>query len=87
MLYKPRITGLMPQQQMCYQLLIDLTYCPVLGLFNNWNIIILSHKAITSEVFEKIRQVSLYGISNNMYLLVQSDNYGSTNTTYSTTMG
>ena len=59
----------------------------MLGLFNNWNIIILSHRAITSELFEEIRRVSLYVISNNMALLVQSDKYGSMNTTYSTTMG
>ena len=55
--------------------------------FNNWNIIIFSRKATTSEAFEDIHQVVLDGISDNMYFLVQYGKYGATNTKYSTIIG
>ena len=53
MLYKPWITSLTPQQQMCYQLLTDWTYFPVLSLFKNRGVIILSHKSTTSGVMKR----------------------------------
>ena len=87
MLDKPLIPGLPPKQQPQYQHVTDCTYWPVLGSFNNWNIIILSHKATTSESFEDIHQIFLNDTSNNIASLVQSGKYGTTNTTKSTTMG
>ena len=59
----------------------------MLGYFNNWNIIKLSHKATTSEAFEDIYQVSLDGISDNMASLVQPGKYGATDTTDTPKMG
>ena len=85
-LYKPWIPGFPPQQQPRYQSVIDFTYWPVPGSFNNCNIIILSHKATTSEYFEDIHQVVIYGISDNMALLVQYCKYCAINSTYYTTM-
>ena len=63
------------------------TYWPVIGSFNNWNIITLSNKDTKSEAFERIHQVVIDGISDNMALLVRYVKYGAINTTYSTTMG
>ena len=51
----------------------------MLSSFNNYNIITLSQKAITSEAFEKIHLVVLYYISKNMAPLFQSGNYGAIN--------
>ena len=50
---KPWDLGVTSHQQPCYQLVKYLTYCPVLGSFNNWNIIQLSHKATCSDDIEK----------------------------------
>ena len=60
-------------------------YWPVLGPFNNWNIIQLSHKSTPSDSFDEIHQVVLDGISDNMASLVESVNYGAINTTYTGT--
>ena len=43
----------------------------MLGYFNNWNIIKLSHKETTSEEIEKIHQVVLDGIDENMDALAK----------------
>ena len=59
----------------------------MLGSFNNWNIIQLSQKAISTEGIDKIHQVVQDGISDNMATLVQTVIYGTINTTYTTTMG
>ena len=61
MLNQPWAPGMSAQQQPCYQNVKYCTYWPVLGSFNNWNIIQLSHKATSSEVIEKIDQVVLDG--------------------------
>ena len=87
MLYKPWIPDLAPEKQPRYRPVIDCSYWPVLGSFNNWNIITLSHKATTSENFEEIHQVVLDGISDNMASLFQSGKYGVINTTDTSTMG
>ena len=81
------IHGLTPKQQPHYQPVINCSYWPVLGSFNSWNIIKLSHKATTSEAFEDINQVLIYGIGENMATLVQYGKYGSMNTTDTPTMG
>ena len=58
----------------------------MIGSFNNCNIITLTQKATTIDSFEYIRQFSIDGISDNMYLLVQSGKYGVINTTETTKM-
>ena len=63
------------------------TYWPLLDSFNNWNILKLSHKATFSEEIDKIHQVLLYVISEDMDALVQTDIYGVINKTDTTTMG
>ena len=59
----------------------------MLGYFNNWNIIQLSHKATSCEEIDKINQVVLDVISDNMAALVQTGKYGAINKTYTTAMG
>ena len=87
MLYKTWIHGLTSQQQPSYQPVPDCTHWTVLGSFNNWNTITLSHKATTREDFEDVNQIVFDGISDNVALLVQSGKYGAINTTDTTTMG
>ena len=59
----------------------------MLGSFNNWNIITVSHKATTSGAFAYIYQIFLDDIIENIYSLVQSGEYTAMNTTDSTTIG
>ena len=59
----------------------------MLGSFNNWNIIQLSHKATSSEEIYNIHQVVIYGIGENMAVLLQTGKYGAINTIDTTTMG
>ena len=54
--------------------------------FNNWNIIQFAHKATSSEYIDKIHQVVLEGITDNIATLVRNGQYGATNTTYTTAM-
>ena len=48
-LYQPWVPVISPQKQLSYKTLKDCTYWPVLGSFNSWNILQLSHKATSSE--------------------------------------
>ena len=80
-------TNVAPTNQPCCQQLQDCIYWPVLGYFNNWNIIIFSNKTITSENFDEFHQVVIDGIIENMPSIFQSGNYGDINTTDSTTIG
>ena len=59
----------------------------MLGSFNNCNIIKLSHKETSSEDIDKINQVVLESIGENMVAFFQTDKYGAINTTFTTTMG
>ena len=59
----------------------------MLGFFNYWNIIKLSYNSKSSEDNDKIHQVVLDGISENMDALVQTGQYGAIDTTYTATMG
>ena len=61
-------------------------WCPSLGLFNNWNIILFSNKNTTVEDFKEINQVVLDIISDNMKYLVQYGKYGAMNATNPTKM-
>ena len=58
----------------------------MLGSFNNWNILQLSHKSTSSEEIDKNEKVVLDSISENMAALSQTDKYVSINTTYIPTM-
>ena len=50
----PWIYGIPSKKKARYQPVTDNTYWKVLGSFNNWNIIHLSPKSTTFEVFEDI---------------------------------
>ena len=67
-------------KQDCYKPVTKCTYWPVLGSFNNWNIIELSSKSTSSDTFDEIHQVVLDGICDNMVSLVESGKYRSINT-------
>ena len=85
MLDKPLIYDILSKKQARYQPVTNYTYWPVLGSYNNWNIIEITPKSTPFEVFDKIHQVVLDGISENMASLVQSVMYGSINTDDTTT--
>ena len=87
MLDQPCISGIPSKRQACYEPVIDCTYWPVLGSFNNWNIIHVTPKSTTFEVFDEIHQVVLESISDNMASLVQSGMYVVINTSDTTTNG
>ena len=76
MLDKPWISSISSEKQERYKPVTKCTYWPVLGAFNNWNIIELSSKSTSSETFDEIHQVVLDGISDNMAPLVESGKYG-----------
>ena len=81
MLDKPWISGIPSDKQERYKPVTNCTYCPLLGSFNNWNVIKLSRNSTSSDTFDEIHQVVLDGISYNMASLVESVKYGSINTT------
>ena len=81
---KPHISDSSSKKQARYQPVINCTYWPVLGPYNNCNIIHLSPKSTPFETFEEIHQVVLDKICDNMASLVQSGKYGAINT-YDTT--
>ena len=76
-----------PEKQERYKHFTKCNYWPVLGEFNNWNIIELSSKSSSSETFDEIHQVVLDCISDNMASLVESVKYGAINTTGTSTNG
>ena len=84
MLNKTWISSIPSTKQAHYQHVTNCTYWPVLGPYNNWDIIHLTPKSIPSEAFYEIHQVVLDGISENMASLVQSGMYGSINTSDNT---
>ena len=87
MLDKPWIPGLTPNKQLCYWPVTDCSESPVIGSFNNWKIITLSHKDTISEAFEEICKVALDGISYNMASLDKFGKYGTMNTIDTSTTG
>ena len=58
-----------------------------MGPYNNWTIIELTPKSLSSEDFDEIHQVVLDGISENVASLVQSGMYGAINTAENTSNG
>ena len=83
---KPWIS-VIPLKKSHYQPVTNFTYWPVLGSYNNWNIIELSPKLTTFKDFDEIHQVVLDRISDNMDLLSQSGIYGTINTNDTTKNG
>ena len=71
MLDKPWIFGISSEKQEHYKPVTKCNYWPVLGSFNNWNIIQLSPKSTSSDIFDEIHQVVLDVISDNMASLVE----------------
>ena len=84
---KPWIYGITSTKQAHYKPVTNCTYWPVLGSYNNWNIINLTPKSIPFEAFDEIHQVVIDGISENMASLVQPVMYGDINTADNTTNG
>ena len=80
MMYKPWIYGIPSKKHARYQPVINCTYWTVLGSYNNWNIIELTPKSTPFEAFQKIHQVVLDRISENMASLVQAGMYVTINT-------
>ena len=70
MLDKPWISSIPSDKQELYKPVTNCTYWPVLGAFNNWNIIQSSSKSTSSDAFDEIHQVVLDRISGNMVSLV-----------------
>ena len=87
MLDKPWISGISSDTQKSYKPVTKCTYWPVLGSFNNWNIIQFSPKSTSSDTFDQIHQVVLGVISDNMASLVESGTYVAINTTNTSTNG
>ena len=85
MLDKPCISGISSDKQDRYKTVTKCTYWPVLGSFNNSNIIQLSPKSTSSDAFDEIHKVVIDGISDNMASLVESGKYGAINTTDTST--
>ena len=71
---KPRISGIPPNEQEIYKTVTNFTYWPVLGSFNNWNIIQLSHKSTPSDAFDEVCQGILDGISDHMASFLNQEN-------------
>ena len=59
----------------------------MLGYFNNLEIIQLSHKATSFGDIDKINQVVLDSINDNMTALEKNGKCGAINKTYATTLG
>ena len=79
--------GIPSTKQALYQPVINCTYWPVLGSYNNWNIVELTPKSIPFEAFDEIHNLVLDRISENMASLVQSGMYGDINTAENTWNG
>ena len=80
MLDKPWISGTPSDKKERYKPLTNCTHWPVLGSFNNWNIIQLSPKSTPYDTFNEIHHIVLDGIIDNVALLVESGKYGAINT-------
>ena len=87
MLDQPWAPVMTSQQQPHYQPIKYCTWWHVLGSFDNCNTLQLSRKATYCEEIDRINQVILDGISDNMAALVQTGKYGAINTRDKTTMG
>ena len=80
-------SGISSDKQERYKLVTKCTYWPVLGAFNNWNIIQLLSKSTSSDTFDEIHQVVIDRISDTMASLVESGKRGDIITTNTYTNG
>ena len=69
------------------QPVVGCTYWTLVGSFNNCNIIQFINKTPSSEEFDTVHKVVIYGISDNMAYLVQLGKYSAIHTADPTTMG
>ena len=79
-LYKTWVVCSDPTRQQIYQPVEDYTYWPVLGSFNNWNIIKFNNKTTTNKYFDAVHKVVLDGLSDNIVAIFQDGKYGAINT-------
>ena len=86
MLYKPWSYNVDPNKHSHYQPIDDCTYRPVLGSFNNCNIIQSTNKTTSTEDFDAVYKVVRDVIIETMAFLVQLGKYGATNSAYPTKM-
>ena len=84
MLDQPWIYGTTSKKEAHHQPVTYCAYWPVLGSYNNCNIIHLSPKPTPFEAFEEIHKVVLDRKSDNTASLVQSGKYGTINTAETT---
>ena len=63
---QPWISGIPSKKQARYQPVTDCNYWPVIGSYNNWNIIEITPKLTPFEAFDDIHQVVLDGIIRNV---------------------
>ena len=70
-LEKPWISGIPSNKQELCEPITNCTYWPVMGSYNNFNVIELSPKSIPFEAFDEIYKVILGIISENVTSLVQ----------------
>ena len=82
---KPWIYGIPSDEKDRYKPVTKCTYWPLLGYFNNWNIIQLSSNSTSSDALDEIHQVVLGGISDNLASFFESGKYGAINTTDTST--
>ena len=71
---KPWISDIPSNKQERNEPVTKCTYWPVLGSFNNWNIIQLSQKSTPYDAFDEKHQVILGGISDNRPLWLNQEN-------------
>ena len=86
MLNNPQAYKVEPNKQTRYQPVVDCTYWPMLGSFNNWNIIQFTNKKLPSGDFDAVHKLLLYGIGDYIDYIVQLGKYGSINEVDPTTM-
>ena len=77
---KPWISDFHSVKQARYQLFTKWTYWPVLGSYNNCNIIELTPISTPFEAFDEIHKIVLDRLSENEDPLFQSGMYGAINT-------
>ena len=87
MIDQPCLYSIPSKKQAHCQPVTNFTYWPVLGSYNNWNIIHLSPKSTSFETFEEIHPVVPDRISDNLASSFQSDKYGAINTADTTPNG
>ena len=87
MLDKPRDYGVDTTKQPLYQPVFECKYWPVLGSFDNWNIVQFTNKTTSSEEFDELHKVVIDGISETMASLVQLGNSSAINETDPTIIG